>query len=98
MKSKRKTLLNDVWVCRLDLSDARVYHVLEFSLQSSLEVVKRMRNSREVQKISGFVYRSCYGTADVEAIDWRVERAEEREGSWLYKASCDLSWNLNITL
>ncbi|KAH9648352.1 hypothetical protein KPL70_025549 [Citrus sinensis] len=35
----------------------------------------------------------CYGTADVEATDWRAERPEEKEGSWLYKASCDLSWH-----
>ena len=48
LKSKRNTLLNDMWICRLSLSEARLYHVLGFSLQGSLEAVKRMRNSREL--------------------------------------------------
>ena len=48
---------------------------------------------------SGFVYRSCYGTADVEAVDWRAERAEEREGSWLYiKLVVACLQKLSITL
>lgn len=59
-----------MWVCRLSLSEARLYHVLVFSLQGSLEVVKRMSNSREFLGISGFVICSCYRAADVEATDW----------------------------
>lgn len=47
----RITLLNDAWSCRLDLSDARICHVLELSLQSSLFVVRSTRNSREVLEI-----------------------------------------------
>ena len=40
----------------------------------------------------GSLTEAVNGTTDVEATDWRAERAEEREGSWLYKASCDSSW------
>ena len=50
------------------------------------------------ERFLGSLTEAVNGTADVEATDWRAERAEEREESWLYKTSCDLSWHLSITL
>ena len=53
-----------------------------FSLQRSLEAVKRMRNSREL--LGNFWVRELkfLSAADVEATNWYAERVEERERDW----------------
>ena len=63
-----------MWICRLSLSEARLYHVLGFSLQGSLEAVKRMRNSREL--LGNFWVRY---EAVIKQLMWKQQIGVERE-------------------